>query len=193
MDKNHISNHICNNNHKRMDRCYQGRLDGDIVLRREDGYDCEGNELHNHLEYYENNEHPFCNKCELKCKNEHGGEIYFLNVEKCANKNSNFRESIWTGSYLQMTLMSLSPSCDVGVEVHNDADQYIRVEHGYACVVYGCDHNFLNNKKKIGKGDAVLIPAGTWHNVINIGRCELKLSSVYAPPHHPKCTVEKHK
>lgn len=191
MDNNHINNHICNNNHRRMERNYTERLDGEIIPRREENFDCEGNKLYDHLEYYENNEISYCDKCKNKCKNEHGGEVYILNVSKSAYKNESFRESVWTGNYLQMTLMSIPCSCDVGVEIHNDTDQYIRVEYGYACLLTGCDPKHLDNKKKLCQGDAVFVPAGTWHNIVNVGRGELKLSSVYAPPHHPKCTVEK--
>ena len=110
---------------------------------------------------------------------------------KTAYKNKNFRESVWTGEYLQMTLMSIPCSQDIGVEIHEDTDQYIRVEYGCAVVMTGCGRNCLNNNKKLYAGDTVFIPAGTWHNIINVGRCDLKLSSVYAPPHHPKCTVQR--
>lgn len=196
---NHLGNHICNNN-RRMERNYYGRTENVIMPRREDSFDCEGNELHNHLEYYENHqnhcdyhEHSYCNVCDKKCKNEHGGEVYSLNVVKNAKKNNNFRESIWTGRYLQMTLMSIACSHDIGVEMHEDTDQYIRVEHGYAMALTGCERNCLNNRVKLCAGDAIFIPAGTWHNIVNIGRCDLKLSSVYAPPHHPKCTVHKYR
>lgn len=193
MDNNHLNNHICNNNHRRMDRNYNGRIENELTPRREDNYDCEGNQLHNHLEYYHNNDFSHCNRCDNKCKNEHGGEVYSLDVGKMAKKTHNFRESVWTGRYLQMTLMSIPCGQDIGVEIHEDTDQYIRVEHGYALAVTGCDCNHLNNKKRLCAGDAIFIPAGTWHNIVNIGKCDLKLSSVYAPPHHPKCTVQKNK
>ena len=184
MDNNHINNHICNNN-KRIDRNYLGRVENEMLIRNEDN---------NHFEQHiNNNEKTICSKCENKCQNEHGGEVYYLNVEKTANRNRNFRESIWTGRYLQMTLMSIPCAEDIGIELHKDTDQYIRVEHGYALVLTGCDDKNLNNKQKLYTGDAVFIPAGVWHNIVNIGRCELKLSSVYAPPHHPKCTVQENK
>ncbi len=193
MDNDHINNHICSNNSRRMERSYQARLGNEIAPRREENYNCEGNMLYNHLEYYENNCNSYCDGCHSKCENEHGGEVYVLNVEKVANKNRSFRESVWTGKYLQMTLMSIPCGDDIGVEIHEDTDQYIRVERGYAMVLTGCERNCHKNKKKLCAGDAVFIPAGTWHNVVNVGRCDLKLSSVYAPPHHPRCTVEKYK
>lgn len=165
MENHHINNHICHNNHLRMERNHLGRIE---------------------------NEMPYCDNCENKCKNEHGGEVYVFNVEKAAHRNQNFRESVWTGNYLQMTLMSIPCAKSIGVELHDDTDQYIRIEHGYALLLTGDNPNCLLNKKKLCKGDAVFIPAGVWHNVVNIGRCALKISSVYAPPHHPKCTLEKH-
>ena len=193
MDNNLINNHICNNHNKRMERNYQTRMENEIMPRKEDNYDCEGNVLHNHTENYADNGNAFCNRCENRCKNEHGGEVYVFNVEKAAYKNKNFRESVWTGRELQMTLMSISRGQDIGVEIHKDTDQYIRVEHGIAILMTGHEQNCLEDKKKLCAGDAVFIPAGTWHNIVNVGRCDLKLSSVYAPPHHPKCTVEKYK
>lgn len=165
MENNHINNHICNN-HTRNERNHCGRL---------------------------NHEMSYCDMCDRKCENEHGGEVYSLNVENVASKNQNFRESIWTGHYLQMTVMCIPHSKNIGIELHDDTDQYIRVEHGYALVLTGNDPKCLYNKKKLCRGDAIFIPAGVWHDVVNVGRGPLKLSSVYAPPHHPKCTVEKHR
>lgn len=181
MDNNNISNHICNNNHKRMERNYNLRVANEGMPRKEEN--TNDDRLNTHKDY--------CDLCVDRCKNEHGGEVYGLNVEKSAFRNRNFRESVWTGKYLQMTLMNILRGNDIGVERHEDTDQYIRVEHGNAIVITGSTEQCLDNKIRLGKGDAVLIPAGTWHNVINVGRCDLKLSSVYAPPHHPKCTVER--
>jgi hypothetical protein len=89
-----------------------------------------------------------------------------------------------------MTLMSIPPCCDIGAELHPDMDQLIRVEKGNAMVMTGnCPHN-LNCEQHMCEGDAVFVPAGTWHNIKNTGRCPLKLSTIYAPPHHPFGTVE---
>ena len=187
MDNNSVKKHICNNTYINMDREDQLRiiteqraLDG--MTRREE----------EHTIPHEN-KHPMCDHCENRCKNEHGGVVYVLNVGKSAYRNNNFRESIWTGNYLQTTLMSIPVGEDIGVELHKDTDQYIRVEYGSAMVMTGKCENNLCNKQRLYQNDAVFIPAGTWHNIVNIGRCPLKLSSVYAPPHHPRCTVEKNK
>ena len=192
MEHNHINNHICNNNQKRMERNISGRCANEMMHGHEDNYKCDSNRLYEHLEYYENNDRLYCNKCKNKCEHEHGGEVYLLNVEKTAYKNQSFRRSEWTGEHLQMTLMSIPCSNEIGIEMHDDTDQYIRIEHGYALAITGCDPKCLDEKKKLSAGDAIFIPAGTWHNIVNIGRCELKLSSVYAPPHHPKCTEERY-
>ena len=170
MDKYNFNNHLLNNTCRVQDRSEQRRLD------------CEGRE-----------DDKICNSCENKCQDEHGGEVYSANISKIAFANQNFRESVWTGKYLQMTLMSIPCRSEIGVELHSDTDQYIRVEHGIALALTGNNKDALCNKYKLNTGEAIFIPAGVWHNIINIGRRSLKISSVYAPPHHPKCTVEKTK
>lgn len=120
---------------------------------------------------------------------DHGPELYVTNIPREAVQNRNFRKAIWTGEHLQMTLMSIPPYGEIGMEMHSDTDQVIRVEQGRAVVKFGkcCKHT--DSQQPMGPGDAVFVPAGTWHNVVNAGRTPLKLSSVYAPPHHPRGTV----
>lgn len=176
MDKNY-NNHITNNTCRAHDRGIQGRIENENVnLEHPIKDDC--------------NKH-ICNSCEIKCKNEHGGEVYCANIGNISVKNNNFRESVWTGRYLQMTLMSIPCGQDIGVEIHSDTDQYIRIENGSAIVLTGNSRETLCQKCRLNTGDAIFVPAGTWHNIVNIGRRNLKLSSIYAPPHHPRCTVEK--
>lgn len=110
---------------------------------------------------------------------------YVTNVMQKATENQNFREVLWTGAYAQMTLMSIPVCSDIGTEIHRDTDQMLRIEQGNALVKMGEYECLLDFSKELCKGDVIFVPAGTWHNVINIGRCPLKLSSVYAPPHHP--------
>lgn len=120
---------------------------------------------------------------------DHGGNPYIANIEQITVQNQNFRTAIWTGDDLQMTLMCI-PSCgEIGLEIHEDTDQYIRVEQGKAVVKLGKCKERLDMQRDMCKGEAVFIPAGTWHNIINAGRCSLKLSSIYAPPHHRKGTI----
>lgn len=124
---------------------------------------------------------------------DYGPNAYVVNVEKMAMQNVNFRTAIWTGCHLQMTLMSIPVCSEIGLEIHNDTDQMIRVEEGMACVKMGCNRNQLGYQQDLGMGDVIFVPAGTWHNVINTGRCPLKLSTVYAPPHHQAGTVHRTK
>ena len=88
-----------------------------------------------------------------------------------------------------MTLMDIPVCSDIGPEMHPDTDQLIRVESGQATVHMGdCKEN-LDCIYCLHLGDAVFIPGGTWHNICNTGNCPLKLSSIYAPPQHPRGTV----
>jgi mannose-6-phosphate isomerase-like protein (cupin superfamily) len=120
-----------------------------------------------------------------------GPEPYVVNVERMAEGNQNFREAIWTGRYFQMTLMSIPVCGEIGLEVHPDTDQLIRVEQGNAVVNIGRCEDHMDFQKCMHCGDAVFVPAGTWHNVSNTGRTPLKVSSIYAPPHHPRGTVQR--
>lgn len=122
---------------------------------------------------------------------DHGPDPYIINIEQAARKNQNFRTTVWTGCHLQMTLMCIPPCGEIGLEMHPDTDQYIRVGCGRALVKMGECRERLDLCCKMCRGDAVFVPAGTWHNVINTGREPLKVSSIYAPPEHPKGTVHR--
>ncbi len=111
---------------------------------------------------------------------------YFIeNIEKLANENSDYRRVIHTTNYTQLVVMSLLPGVEIGNEIHG-LDQFIRVERGKAKVV-------LNNGETEYDMEAewaVIVPAGTYHNIINIGDTELKLTTLYSPPDHLKNTVQ---
>lgn len=129
-------------------------------------------------------------KCEKpKPKPKHRPQPCVINVSRQAAMNMDFRTTPWTGCYAQMTLMCIPKCQDIGWEIHEDTDQIIRIEQGFALVKVGKCEEHPELCVKLGRGDALFVPAGSWHNVINIGRCPLKLSSVYAPPHHPAGTV----
>lgn len=125
-----------------------------------------------------------------KCGNNLGGSFFVVNMSNAANRNCNFRTAIWTGDHIQCTLMSIAKGEDIGLEVHPNTDQYIRVESGRGIVSVGRSRDELENSQSISVGDAAFIPAGVWHNIKNTGHQPLRLSSVYAPPYHPKCTVQ---
>lgn len=116
-----------------------------------------------------------------------------INIERETMTNDSFRVAVWTGEYAQMTVMSIPPCDDIGLEIHEDTDQIIRVEQGCALVKMGCDKCRLDFCQLVKAGDVIFVPAGTWHNIINNGKCALKVSSVYAPPHHPRGTVQRTK
>lgn len=124
---------------------------------------------------------------------DHGSAPYVMDVAQRSGQNSNFRTAVWTGNCLQMTLMCIPVCSDIGLEIHKDTDQIIRIEQGMAMVVMGNEKCRLDFQQRLCQGDVVFVPAGTWHNVINIGRMPLKVSSIYAPPNHPAGTVHRTK
>lgn len=116
-----------------------------------------------------------------------------MDVERSSMQNKNFRTAIWTGSHMQMTVMCIPMYGEIGLEMHEDTDQFIRVEQGNAVVKMGTCRRQQEFQREIGRGDVVFVPAGTWHNITNVGRCPLKVSSIYAPPNHPRGTVHRTK
>jgi mannose-6-phosphate isomerase-like protein (cupin superfamily) len=137
------------------------------------------------------------NQMRRSCCNENGGQIrdygpypIVVNIDKLANINPNYRSTLWTGEYLQVTLMSIPVGGDIGLEMHPETDQFIRIESGCALVQMGNSQNNLSYKAKADNRYAAIVPAGTWHNITNIGNTPLKVYSIYAPPHHPFGTVQ---
>jgi len=120
-----------------------------------------------------------------------GAEPTVLDIDAYAVTNENFRTALWTGSLLQVTLMSIPVGGEVGLEQHNDTDQFLRIEEGEAKVLMGDTKEALTFTKKAEKDFAIIVPAGKWHNIINTGNKPLKLYSIYAPVEHPHSTVHK--
>lgn len=108
------------------------------------------------------------------------------NIEKLTLSNKNFRKVLFTGKYCQLVVMCLKPGEEIGLEVHPDIDQFFRVDSGSGKIVMG------TLEKRITDGFAVVVPAGTKHNLVNTSKTEdLKLYTVYSPPEHPKGTIHK--
>nr|WP_251638858.1 cupin domain-containing protein [Sporosarcina sp. NCCP-2716] len=122
-----------------------------------------------------------------------GKQPYVFNIHEAARNNATYRTAVWTGDHLQVTLMSIPPGDDVGLEIHPDTDQFLRIEEGRGLVQMGNSAGQLSYQQEAGPGSAILIPAGTWHNVTNIGSGPMRLYSIYAPPHHPFGTIERTK
>ncbi|MCL1787231.1 MAG: cupin domain-containing protein [Defluviitaleaceae bacterium] len=120
---------------------------------------------------------------------DHGPHSYVVDIAKATLGNPNYRTTLWTGKHLQTTLMSIPPGGDIGLEVHPDNDQFLRIEQGQGVVQMGKDRGKLNFRQTVFDDFAVFVPAGIWHNITNIGDTPLKLYSIYAPPHHLAGTV----
>ena len=104
---------------------------------------------------------------------------YKDNIEKLTIENDNFRKVLYSGQYSQLVLMALKPGEDIGLEVHEDTDQFFRFEKGEGKVVIN-DSEYI-----VGDGDSVVVPAGAEHNVINTSQTDsLKLYTIYSPAHH---------
>lgn len=124
---------------------------------------------------------------------DYGSEPFVTNIEKATKQNNNFRTALWTGEYLQLTLMSIKVGGEIGLEMHPDVDQFIRIEEGQGIVMMGDSEYNLDFQKKVYDDYVIIIPAGKWHNVINTGCKPLKLYSIYAPPEHPHGTIHETK
>ena len=110
-------------------------------------------------------------------------------IEQQAMKNNFFRQVLFTGKHEQLVVMCLQPGEEIGDEVHSGVDQFFRIESGAAKFVFDEKQEHL-----VHAGDAVVVPAGTYHNVINASKtAQLKLYTIYSPPNHPDGTVHKTK
>ena len=122
-----------------------------------------------------------------------GGKPFVININKASKENNNYRTAIWTSHFMQVTLMSIDVGDDIGLEIHPHTDQFLRIEDGNGLAMMGNSKHNLTYRKQVTDDDAIMVPAGTWHNVKNTGNKPLKLYSIYAPPHHPFGTIEQTK
>ncbi|MEB3321828.1 MAG: cupin domain-containing protein [Synechococcaceae cyanobacterium] len=120
-----------------------------------------------------------------------GRRPWVVNIEELTTENPHFRAAKWTGKRLQMTVMTIPPGGEIGLEVHPEGDQFIRVEEGRARVVMGPARERLTFDRTVSDDWAIFIPAGAWHNILNEGREPLKVYVIYSPPEHPPGTLHR--
>ena len=111
------------------------------------------------------------------------------NIDSWTQDNNNYRTTVWTGEKMQLTLMSIQPGDDIGLEVHHGIDQFLRIESGKGVCQMGPSEDNLDFEVEVEDDFAIMVPADMWHNVINIGDEPLKLYALYAGPDHLPGTV----
>lgn len=118
-----------------------------------------------------------------------GPEPHAFDLESETINNPNYRSVRWSGRYLQLTLMSIPPGSDIGLEKHAETDQFLRLDGGRGRRQMGPQKDELTFDQEVTDGWCVLVPAGTWHNITNIGQDHMQLYTIYAPAHHKPGTV----
>lgn len=108
---------------------------------------------------------------------------FVADIEDLTEKNSDFRRVLYTGKNLQLVLMAIQPGEEIGEEVHDDRDQFFRVEKGKGEV------RIDGNRTSVASDDAIIVPAGARHNIVNTGDEPLRLYTIYGPPEHRDGTV----
>jgi mannose-6-phosphate isomerase-like protein (cupin superfamily) len=113
-----------------------------------------------------------------------------FNIEQATTQNEDYRSVAWSGRYLQVTLMSIPVGGDIGLEAHPETDQFLRLEAGIGRAQMGETKDSLTFDKKVSDGWCVLVPAGSWHNITNIGTEPMQVYAIYAPAHHTPDRVQ---
>ncbi len=121
---------------------------------------------------------------------DYGPGAFVVEIDKIAEINNNYRTALWTGKYIQLTLMSIKPNESIGLEMHPDTDQIIFIVKGKGMVKMGDTQENMTFESNVFEDCAIFVPAGKWHNVMNTGRVPMKIYTVYAPPHHPHGTIQ---
>lgn len=107
-----------------------------------------------------------------------------FDLEQATRDNTDYRTVAWSGRYLQLTLMSIPVGRDIGLEMHSETDQFLRFDAGFGRVQMGASKDRLTFDEEVSDGGCILVPAGTWHNVTNIGDVPMQVYAIYAPAHH---------
>lgn len=139
------------------------------------------------------NNNCMCNNNQNQNDTDFGPLPFVVNIDEETMRNQYFRRSLWTGNHLQITLMNIKPGESIGLEVHPNVDQFIKIVQGFGFVQMGDSRNRLNFERRVQPGFAIVIPAQKWHNLTNIGNVPIKLYSIYAPPQHPRGTIHRTK
>ena len=122
---------------------------------------------------------------------DHGNEPYIVDIEQTTLDNDTFRTTLWTGEHLQLTVMSIRPGDDIGLEVHPDNDQFLRLEQGRGRCQMGPSKDDLPFDEEVSDDWVILVPAGTWHNITNIGDEDMKVYALYGPADHLPGTIHE--
>ena len=154
---------------------------------------CDPQMYHIYMQNYLSNQQCKDNNTQKIKLKDYGPGPVVVNIDKATKQNNTFRTVLWTGENFQVTVMSIPVGEAIGLEVHETGDQFIRVEDGQGLVKMGKDKNNLDFQKGIYEDYAIMIPEGSWHNIINTGNKPLKLYIIYAPPEHPRDTVHQTK
>ncbi|MGL4832719.1 MAG: cupin domain-containing protein [Propionibacteriaceae bacterium] len=121
-----------------------------------------------------------------------GPKPIVLDIEAAQEANDNYRTTVWTGVYMQLTLMTIPVGGDIGLEQHPDTDQFLRIDAGQGKALIGPAEDQLT-EQDVEDGFAVIVPAGQWHNIVNTGDEPLRLYALYSPSHHKQGIVHKTK
>jgi mannose-6-phosphate isomerase-like protein (cupin superfamily) len=113
-----------------------------------------------------------------------------FDIEKATVENETYRTVAWTGRYLQVTLMSIPVGDSIGLEVHPETDQFLRVDAGVGRCVMGPAKDELTFEQEVSDGWSIQVPAGSWHDVVNTGDEPLRVYAIYAPVHHAAGVVQ---
>ena len=124
---------------------------------------------------------------------DHGPKPNAFNIEEAALQTDVYRRVVWTGHFLQVTLMSIPPGESIGLEVHEETDQFLRIDGGKGVCVMGPEKDKLDFEQEVSDGWSIQVPAGTWHDVRNTGDEPISLYTIYAPVHHAYGIVHRTK
>lgn len=114
-----------------------------------------------------------------------------FDIEQATLENENYRTTVWSGEYLQVTLMTIPVGSSIGMEMHPETDQFIRLEAGEGRCIMGPDEDTTDFDQDVEDAWSIQVPAGVWHDVINTGEEPMRLYVVYAPVHHAQGIVQK--